>query len=149
MSDVLSHDSTFSELMEKFFNPDARKDAQALWIAWFHAQGFIISREGKLEKCEGFEPVKVYSNWCYYDRIEDKDIEDGEPLELRFPDGTTQIHNAVVKEGGVSYNDHGHGGTAPTKQAFIYLEAKCDGVKDSFTVPLRLYKSGILARRPK
>lgn len=87
---------------------------------------------------DGFMSFGTYSNWCYYDSLDRIVQENGETLELLFPDGSKSIRNIIVKmwREGPEFHD-----PVPHKDAYII-----DTVR-GVTHETRLRRSGIKAKR--
>jgi hypothetical protein len=68
-----------------------------------------------------FVPINVYSNWCYIDRLNDNDIVDGEPVEVKWPDGTIERHKLRIDNGTMNVSDHGHDYAAPNRRSYIEI----------------------------
>jgi hypothetical protein len=71
--------------------------------------------------------ITRYSNWCYYDQLDGVNLEDGELLNVLFPDEIERVvavslqkHTQYVMEQG------GHNTPIPIRQA--YYETACCGV---------------------
>lgn len=73
------------------------------------------------------DKIERYSNWCWIDRLDGVDIQNGEVLFVRFPDGHAQNVTAVVKRRSVPWDDMGHPCSLP--ESFAYAEIEYHGVK--------------------
>jgi hypothetical protein len=69
-----------------------------------------------------FFEIRTYSNWCYIDRLDGVDLENGEKLVIQFPDGSEEEHTIKVKKFESSASDHGHTVSIPHSEAYIVLE---------------------------
>lgn len=78
-----------------------------------------------------FQTIKVYSNWCYIDQLDGKDIKPGERVEVRWPDGTTSMSVLGLDMKTFTYYDHGNTRKGPDH--FAYVEERVHGL------PFRFY----------
>jgi hypothetical protein len=68
-------------------------------------------------------PITRYSNWCYYDQLNGKDLENGERLAIEFPDGVVRDVYITVKCYGEEITEHGGcRSTIPHREAFAETE---------------------------
>ena len=63
--------------------------------------------------------IETHSNWCYIDRLDGKDIEDGESVRVEWPDGTITAERLRLKKERFPYNDHGHTYDGDNWRAYI------------------------------
>lgn len=63
--------------------------------------------------------IETYSNWCYLDRLDGKDLVDGEVLIVKWPDGQLQQTKIMVERKTQTYQDHGHNGEMPVSHAYV------------------------------
>lgn len=73
--------------------------------------------------------ITVYSNWCYFDRLEDRDLEHGERVAVQWPDGSTTEHDVEIVRSHTPIMDHGHNYDAPIKEAFVSLDHRGTSVR--------------------
>ena len=85
--------------------------------------------------------ITRYSNWCYYDRLDDEDLVDGEKLCILFPDGTHGYYKVKLITGSDRVMEQGGYTDIPFKEAYITVDVY--GAK----LEVKLYKSGIRAIR--
>ncbi len=85
--------------------------------------------------------VEIYSNWCYYDQLDGKNLKDGEKLKVRWPDGQETQENVILKKTSQTVSDMGHPYDVPIHQAYVAVTvhgAEC---------LVRLTADGILCER--
>jgi len=68
-----------------------------------------------------FEKVVVYSNWCYIDQLAGIDLQDGERVAVRWPDGTVTKETVGVDSSTEETTDHGHRCPIPIRKSYIDL----------------------------
>ena len=85
--------------------------------------------------------IEVYSDWCSYDRLDGIDLQDGEMLEIEWPDGVRETCMVKIKTTSYRHIEHGSFFDEPIRES--YFELDIHGMK----VPLFLRNTNILARR--
>ena len=93
----------------------------------------------------GWLRVKEVVNYSITDELNGKELVDGEQLELKYPDGTTEKKRVMVCKGSrnVPEQGHLHGFDYSTSKAYIFTEVHGASVK------VRLARTDIKARRIK
>jgi hypothetical protein len=89
-----------------------------------------------------FLRLSVLSNWGYWDQLDGVTLEDGEALEVRWPDGTITRELVVIKSTVFQTYDHGHRCDCSRVEAFVEVLAVA-GLK----APIRLLEHDIKAHR--
>lgn len=87
----------------------------------------------------GFKKVETDGNWCEIDKLNGKQLKDGEKLIIQFADGTEETHSITVLEDSRQVSDMGNPWTIPISRAFIKI--KYHGTEK----PIRIV--GLKARR--
>jgi len=54
-----------------------------------------------------FHKLVVYSNWCHVDRLDGENFNEGEEIEIKWPNGDTQPYTAGVQRRAMKEMDHG------------------------------------------
>lgn len=65
------------------------------------------------------KPIEIYSNWCNFDRLDGKDLKDGENLRIQWPDGSVTLNVIKVRKSEYPYNDMGVQTTIPESKAYV------------------------------
>lgn len=68
------------------------------------------------------KPITTYSNWCYFDQLDGKNLEDGETLRLRFRDGTEKEIKISVECFEETISDMGSPCQIPHRKAYTALK---------------------------
>lgn len=63
--------------------------------------------------------VVVYSNWCWIDQLDGRELKQDERIRVTWPDRTQTDNLAVVKQDRVEISDHGHPYSATRSEAFV------------------------------
>lgn len=96
-------------------------------------------------RCEYMEnkmkPIEVYSNWCYHDYLDGKELKDGQRLLLLWPDGLKQSVFVRV-ESTIKYLNTGSSSDSITiRKAFVNV------MHHGAHVKIFLEGTGVLAER--
>ncbi len=92
--------------------------------------------------------IEHYSNWCEIDRLDGKDIEDGEKLRIKWPDGTITKETVRVEADSYSMLEQGGAYTdIPTKEAYIEVKDTIHGLKVKHKLFLRAHLNKLRAER--
>jgi hypothetical protein len=92
-----------------------------------------MTRLGMTIVPEGFSPIEAYhADWCDIDRLDKIPLENGERLQILWPDGSKQYITIEVIKSSFEYGDMGHIYSGPRSKA--YYNTKYNGLK--ITIPL-------------
>lgn len=69
-----------------------------------------------------FKLVECYSNWCYEDYLDGRELKDGEILESLWPDGTKFNCEVILKKERIVICDMGHDYDTHDHKSFISLK---------------------------
>lgn len=84
--------------------------------------------------------IERYSNWCSYDRLDGKDVVDGERLTIAWPNGAITTERVWIdKRPEGSYADCSGSHDIPTSHAYVLI--------NHFGVSGRVYIVGLTAMR--
>jgi hypothetical protein len=95
-------------------------------------------RDGKARAQAEFTPIAATGSFASYASIGGRRIQNGDRLEVRWPDGTAETVSAEVRESTQPYWDHGHEYSMPVTTAYYTHQRHGIGV----SAPLH----GLLAR---
>jgi len=83
----------------------------------------------------------ILSDWCYYDQLDGKTLQNGEKLKIKWPDSSITEETVLTKCRNLLFNDHGGRTEIPIIEAYITIHFR--GVK----AEIRLVDSGLLCQR--
>lgn len=63
--------------------------------------------------------VTQYGNWCYIDRLDGEDLQDGERVIVTWPDGVEEEHRVIVTQIHRTAGDMGHETVIPIRRAYV------------------------------
>ena len=81
------------------------------------------------------------TGWAAYDQLDGVTLEDGEPIEVDFPDGTILLTTVITKPFRQREMDMGTWTTIPVIQAYVEIEHR------GLTIKTRLTDERLTVRR--
>jgi hypothetical protein len=87
------------------------------------------------------QEITIYGNWCDYDQLDGRNVEDGERMLLRWPDGVTEEHVVRVEKRMGQTGDMGHMCDLPIRKAYI------EHTVHDVTIKIMLYGTGVCLQR--
>lgn len=85
--------------------------------------------------------IEIYKNWCEIDQLNGINLEDGEVLKVKWPNGEITVETIILEKTSYQVSDHGHPWDVAVNRA--YAQTECRGVK----CLLRLSGKDILCER--
>ncbi len=71
---------------------------------------------------DALRPIQVGGDWCYRDELDGVPIQDGERLELEWPDGTREDVVATVEVTSSTICDMGHPYEIEQRSAYVAID---------------------------
>lgn len=102
---------------------------------------FPVRATAKSTSKNEFKRIDTVSNWSYIDKLDGKDITDGESVEVQWPDDIITLTQLHIERGTFRYSDHGHEYDGANHRAFIWV------IHHGATIRLDLRNTGIKLRR--
>lgn len=83
--------------------------------------------------------VERVQDWCSYDQLDGTKLVDGEILNVRFKDGTTEVCEILIEEWEEDISDHGHENS--------YVQSQAYAVKKFRGTKIKIALAGLRAER--
>lgn len=88
---------------------------------------------------EPLEPIRVHSDWGWWDQLAGRTLHDGERLRICWPDGSETVETIAIDRGTRTVGDMGHDYEAPIERAFVKAQHRGREVT--------VYLAGLVAQR--
>jgi hypothetical protein len=92
---------------------------------------------------EEYRPIEIDGNWCCIDQLDGKHLEDGQVLQLKWPNGDVTIETIHLHKDTVEYSDHGKPSDYPRHRAVVHISVH------GLTALVFIRENGVLVKKAK